>query len=123
MPPNLPPFPANETTVLSTSSRSINISVPDVTIEFLGGRLTNFTFTLQGFLTLSFILRGISIRDDVIMDTTAVTTVITGAGNQFLLPGLKPNYEYFVNVSANNSVGATPVVQLSAIRINSEGKY
>ena len=94
-----------------------------MTIEFLGGQLTSFTFTLQGYLTLSLVLRSrITRREINILDTTAVTTVITGAGNQFVLSGLKPNYEYFVNVSANNSVGATAAVQLSAILIDSEGK-
>ena len=124
VPPNLPPFLANETIILSTSSRSINISLPDVTIEFLGGQLTNFTFTLQGYLTLSRLLQAAIFKREInILDTTAVTTVITGAGNQFVLSGLKPNYEYFVNVSANNSVGATAAVQLSAILIDSASKF
>ena len=78
---------------------------------------------MQGFLSLSRVIRArIFKRELSILDTTAVTTVITGAGNQFLLPGLKPNYDYSVNVSANNSVGATAAVQLSAILIDSEGK-
>ena len=78
---------------------------------------------MQGFLRLSRVIRArIFKRELSILDITAVTTVITGAGNQFLSPGLKPNYDYSVNVSANNSVGATAAVQLSAIHIDSEGK-
>ncbi|KAI6661305.1 hypothetical protein LOD99_10029 [Oopsacas minuta] len=120
-PPNAIPFQVNETSVLSQTSASFTIILPDVSIEFLGGELTGFTITLQGFLTPGNVfLTQITRREITIISTTDIITVITGPGNEFMLTGLQPHFEYFVNVSANNLMGTTAAVQLQINPLDSD---
>lgn len=122
-PPNLPPFDSSETNITSITSNSITVILPDVSAVFLGGNLTGFTFSIQGFLPLSNIFT-IDVRRSIdYIFITNITTVITGPGNVFVLTDLLPNFIYHISVSANNEAGTSGDVQLEFFNLQSESKF
>ena len=123
VPPNLPPFDLNETNITSITSNSITVTLPDVSTVFLGGNLTGFTFSIQGFLSLSNVFPTDPVRrnQDYVF-TTDITIVITGPGDVFVLTDFLPNFIYSINVSANNEAGTSGTVQLELITLMSKSK-
>ena len=122
-PPNLPPFDLSEVNTTSITSNTITIILPDVSVAFLGGNLTGFTFSIQGFLPISNLFDNGAVRRSVdYVLITNITIFITGPGNVFVLTDLLPNFIYHISVSANNELGTSGDVQLDFITLQSECK-
>ncbi|KAI6649611.1 Phosphatidylinositol phosphatase PTPRQ-like isoform X2 [Oopsacas minuta] len=120
-PPNLPPFDSSAVNVTSVSSTSFGLSLPSVSALFLGGAHTGFTFKHQGYITIESLF-SISQKKRSVdhLYTTDQITIVTEMGNDFLITGLLPHFNYIISVSANNAAGTSGAVYLADILLNSD---
>ena len=115
-PPNEPPFNESDVSIVINISRTLTLTIPDVTVTFLNGAPKSYEVFYQGFL---FIRNALATRRrkrqmDVIAMTDILPIIVPiDSERNINLANLLPNYVYVVCISIQTSAGQTPFVNIT----------